>query len=233
VSDQRCCVEFFTIDLDKCVSLPKARVVTIRPSWQVTLIVACRATEGVTIWVDRRVVEERWLFSLNPESTLVLIVLFMSTIACLGIPLKIWNITRIEMLLEKQEALVSRAHFDALRSQINPHFLFNTLNSIAATVRTDPVKARQIVLKLSNILRRLLHTGDGLVPLRDELAFIDAYLDIELVRFGPDKLRIERQIDAQTLDVMVPSMFLQPLVENAIKQGISPKIEGGAGRFRW
>jgi len=153
----------------------KTRVVTIRPSWQVTLIVACIATEGVTIWVGRRVVEERWLFSLNPESTLVLIVLFMSTIACLGIPLKIWNITRIEMLLEKQEALVSRAHFDALRSQINPHFLFNTLNSIAATVRTDPVKARQIILKLSNILRRLLHTGDDLVPLRDELAFIDAY----------------------------------------------------------
>ena len=209
----------------------KTRVVTIRPSWQVTLIVACIATEGVTIWVGRRVVEERWLFSLNPESTLVLIVLFMSTIACLGIPLKIWNSTRIEMLLEKQEALVSRAHLDALRSQINPHFLFNTLNSIASTVRTDPVKARQIVLKLSNILRRLLHTGDDLVPLRDELAFIDAYLDIELVRFGPDKLRIERQIDAQTLDVMVPSMFLQPLVENAIKHGISPKIEGGKIRL--
>ena len=115
---------------------------------------------------------------------------------------------------EKQEVLVRRAHFDALRSQINPHFLFNTLNSIPATVRTDPVKARQIVLKLSNILHRLLHTGDDLVPLRDELAFIDAYLDIELVRFGPDKLRIERQIDAQTLDVMVPSMFLQRSYES-------------------
>ncbi len=87
---------------------------------------------------------------------------------------------------EKQEVLVRRAHFDALRSQINPHFLFNTLNSIAPTVRTDPVKARQIVLKLSNIFHRLLHTGDDLVPLRDELAVIDAYLDIELVRFSPD-----------------------------------------------
>ena len=209
----------------------KTSVVTPRPSWQVTLIVACIFSEAVTIWVGRRVADERWLFSLNPESTLVLIGLFMSTIACLGIPLKIWNSIRLEMLLEKQEALVTRARFDALRSQINPHFLFNTLNTIAATVRTDPTKARQTVLKLSNILRRLLQSGDDLVPLRDELEFIDAYLDIERVRFGPEKLQIERQIDPNTLDMMVPSMLLQPLVENAIKHGISPKIEGGKIRI--
>lgn len=205
----------------------KSSLVTTRPRWQIALIVSCVALEAFTIVISQRFTEERWLFSLTPEGPLVLLCVFISTIACLGIPLKIWNSTRIEMQLEKQEALVTRARFDALRSQINPHFLFNTLNSISATIRMDPYKARQIVLKLSNILRRLLQTGDALVPLREELAFIDAYLDIELVRFGKDKLHIERHIDDRTLDVLVPSMIFQPLVENAIKHGIGPKVTGG------
>ncbi|MBM3262318.1 MAG: histidine kinase [candidate division Zixibacteria bacterium] len=209
----------------------KANLFKTRLSWQVALIFACIAMDAAAIAVGRHFAEQRLLFSLRPEGTLVLVAMFVSTIACLGIPLKIWNSTRVEMMLEKQGALVARARFDTLRSQINPHFLFNTLNSIAATIRSDPAKARQILVKLSGILRRLLHTEEDTTPLRDELAFIDAYLDIELARFGPEKLRIDRQIDPQTLDVQVPSMILQPLVENAIQHGLSPKMGGGGIRI--
>lgn len=205
-------------------------LVSIRPDWKVILIVSCVALEALNIGLVQRFGRGQ-LFSPTPASSFVLLCMFISTIACVGIPLKIWNSTRIEILLEKQEALVARARFDALKSQINPHFLFNTLNSISVAVRTDPMKARHIIIKLSNILRRLLKTGEDFVLLREELAFIDAYLDIELVRFGPEKLRIERHIDERTLDVLIPSMVLQPIVENAVKHGIEPKITGGTVRI--
>ena len=218
---------FSPITLMNVYRFLKSSLVTPRPKWQVALVVACVMMEMVRMTVSQRFVTEGWLFSLAPEGSLVYLCVFVSTVACLGIPLKIWNSTRIQTMLEKQEALVSRARFDALQSQINPHFLFNTLNSIAATVRTDPEKARQIVQMLSRILRRLLNTDEDLVPLRDELAFIDTYLDIELIRFGKDKLCIERQIDPDTLDVMIPNMVLQPVIENAIKHGLAAKISGG------
>lgn len=223
---------FSPITLMNVYRFLKSSIVTPRPSWQVSLVVACIALEACTIFLNQRFGAQRWLFSLTPEGTLVLLCVFISTIACLGIPLKIWNSARIEIQLEKQEGLLTRARFDALQSQINPHFLFNTLNSIAATVRTNPPEARQTVLKLSNILRRLLETHDDMVPLRDEMKFINTYLDIELVRFGKEKLHIERDIAQDTLDVMIPNMILQPLVENAIKHGIAHKINGGRVSIR-
>jgi two-component system LytT family sensor kinase len=121
---------------------------------------------------------------------------------------------------------------DALSSQINPHFLFNTLNAVASLVRYDPDLARVVVIKLSNILRRLLRKHETFVPLREELDFIDDYLDIEVARFGRDKLQIFKEIDERTLEVFVPSMLLQPIIENAIKHGIGPKLEGGEIRLR-
>jgi len=117
---------------------------------------------------------------------------------------------------------------EALQSQINPHFLFNTLNSIASLVRFDPDMARVLIVKLANILRRLLRKSDSFVPLREELDFIDDYLDIEVVRFGRDKLRVVKELDPATLEMIVPSMLLQPLIENCIKHGLSPQIEGGS-----
>ncbi|MBT5872072.1 MAG: histidine kinase [Candidatus Latescibacteria bacterium] len=219
---------FSPITLMNVYRFLKSSIVTSRPRWQVALVFACVVMEILRVTVSQRFASEGWLFSLTPEGPLVYFGVFVSTVACLGIPLKIWNSTRIEAMLEKQAALVTRARFDALQSQINPHFLFNTLNSIAATVRTDPRKARQIVQKLSTILRRLLSTEEDLVTLRDELAFIDSYLDIELVRFGKDKLRINRHIDPDTLDVLIPNMVLQPIVENAIKHGLSSKVDGGS-----
>src|SRR5258707_13887968 len=117
---------------------------------------------------------------------------------------------------------------EALQNQINPHFLFNALNSVSSLVRFDPDTAREMIIKLANILRRLLNSGEAFVPLREEMEFIDNYLDIEVVRFGQDKLRVVKELDSASLDVMIPSMLLQPLVENSIKHGLSSKIEGGS-----
>ena len=126
---------------------------------------------------------------------------------------------------------LNEARLAALSRQINPHFLFNTLNSVASLIRLDPEQARQVVYKLSKILRRLLRQQENLTPLADELSFIDDYLAIEMVRFG-DKLRFIREIDPATLDLLVPSMLLQPMVENSIRHGLSSKVEGGTIRVR-
>ncbi len=156
---------------------------------------------------------------------------FVTTAACVALPLKIWNNTRNEIKLEEQKRLLMQAKLDALSSQINPHFLFNTLNSVASLIRTDQEKARLLVFKLSTILRRLLRKHDNFSPLRDELQFIDDYLSIEVVRFG-DKLKIIKQIEDSALDALVPSMMLQPILENSIKHGLSAKVEGGAISLR-
>src|SRR5580698_1442397 len=145
-----------------------------------------------------------------------------------GTELKIFNSVRIQIKLEEQERLLLQARMAALQNQINPHFLFNTLNSISSLVRFDPDTAREMILKLATILRRLLHSTDSFVALREEVEFIDNYLDIEVVRFGPDKLKVVKDLDPASLDVMVPSMLLQPLVENSIKHGLSSLVEGGS-----
>jgi two-component system LytT family sensor kinase len=119
----------------------------------------------------------------------------------------------------------------ALTSQINPHFLFNTLNSVSSLIRTNPDQARSVVYRLSSILRRLLRKTDNLTTLRDELSFIDNYMNIEMVRFG-EKLQFVKEIDPQTLDRIVPSMLLQPIIENSIRHGLSSKVEGGTIRVR-
>ncbi len=162
---------------------------------------------------------------------LVLFSSFALTVLCTAVPLKIWNSFRTERKLEAQQRLATEARLRALTYQINPHFLFNTLNSVSALIRTDPAEARQVVSKLSNILRRLLRKTANLTSLREELAFIDDYLAIEMVRFR-DKLRFEREIAPETLDFQVPWMLLQPLIENSIKHGLGPKVEGGTIRIR-
>ncbi len=144
-----------------------------------------------------------------------------------GIALKVWNTLRIELKLEEQKRLLLEARLDALQRQINPHFLFNTLNSISSLVRMKPELAREMIVKLGNILRALLQEHDSHVPLSEELKFTDDYLDIEVVRFGADKLRVKKEIDPQTLGVLVPSILLQPLIENSIKHGLEPRLKGG------
>ncbi len=134
--------------------------------------------------------------------------MWLSAPIVVGIALKVWNALRIEMKLEEQKRLLLEARLDALQRQINPHFLFNTLNSIASLVRMKPELAREMIVKLGNILRALLKEHDSYVPLSEELKFTDDYLDIEVVRFGADKLRVEKEIDPRTLAVLVPSILL-------------------------
>lgn len=172
----------------------------------------------------------RWMpnSAYGPHPRWVDILIYATSVMVIVIELKIWNGVRLQIKLEEQERLLLRARMTALQNQINPHFLFNTLNSVSSLVRVAPDTAREMIIKLASILRRLLHSSDAFVPLQDEIDFIDNYLDIEVVRFGRDKLRVFKELDPASLDVMVPSMLLQPLVENSIKHGLSSKIDGGS-----
>ena len=164
----------------------------------------------------------------SPDNFWVYSLIYAASVAAVGIEIKVFNSVRIQIKLEEQERLLLHARMEALQNQINPHFLFNTLNSISSLVRFDPDMARAVIFKLATILRRLLNSGEAFSPLREEFEFIDNYLDIEVVRFGRDKLRVVKEFDPASLDVVVPSMLLQPLVENSIKHGLSPKVEGGS-----
>jgi len=115
---------------------------------------------------------------------MIYVALYATTLFAVVLPLKIWNNTRNENKLEEQQRLLTQARLEALTSQINPHFLFNTLNSVSSLIRSDPHQARLMVLKLSRILRRLLRQAREFQPLRDELDFIEDYLSIEVARFG-------------------------------------------------
>ena len=188
-----------------------------------------------TTIVGLRFVQMEWsryfahsIFSLESANLWVEVAIYAASVTAVGIELKIFNSVRIQIKLEEQERLLLHARMEALQNQINPHFLFNTLNSISSLVRVDPETARDVIFKLATILRRLLNTGDAFAPLREEFEFIDNYLDIEVLRFGRDKLNVVREFDPASLDVMVPSMLLQPLVENSIKHGLAPKVEGGS-----
>jgi len=191
------------------------------------LIVAAEACRG---WIHARFPHK--LFALVAKEPWVQVLVCFSAPIVVGIALKVWNALRIEMKLEEQKHLLLEARLDALQRQINPHFLFNTLNSISSLVRTKPELAREMTIKLANILRALLKDHDTYVPLRNELSFTDDYLAIEVVRFGADKLHVEKQIDPETLEVLVPSILLQPLIENSIKHGLEPRIHGGTVTLR-
>ncbi len=174
----------------------------------------------------------RSIFSLESSNLWVEVAIYAASIIAVGIELKVFNSVRIQIKLEEQERLLLHARMEALQNQINPHFLFNTLNSVSSLIRFDPDAARALISKLATILRRLLNSTDAFVPLREEVEFIDNYLDIEVVRFGRDKLQVVKELDAASLDVMVPAMLLQPLVENSIKHGLSSKVEGGSIHLR-
>jgi len=198
--------------------------------WQVLFWLICVMLEISRMMVGH--ISQGTLFYPSSPHTWTRVLIVLATLIGVGLPVRIWNTTRIERKLVEQEKALLQARMDALISQINPHFLFNTLNTISSLIRFDPDMARTVLLKLSNILRRRLKAQVHFSPLQQELAFIDDYLDIEVVRFGRDKLQIRKEIDPETLDMVVPSMILQPLVENALRHGIAPKIEGGALTLR-
>ena len=200
-------------------------------SWELLPLMACMGLEVGRVAMVLAT-KPKWLFAIDPHWNWWLVLSVLATAMAVAAPLKIWNNTRIEMNLERHQQLLLKARMDALSSQINPHFLFNTLNTVSSLIRFDPDMARGVVLKLSNILRRLLRKHETFVPLKEELDFIDDYLDIEVARFGRDNLAFVKAIDDESLEAFVPSMLLQPIVENCLKHGLAPKLDGGRIQLR-
>jgi two-component sensor histidine kinase len=125
------------------------------------------------------------------------------------------------------QARLAEARLDALRRQLDPHFLFNTLNAISSLVERDPRGVRRMVARLAELLRASLDRADRPeIPLRDELALLERYLDIMRVRLQ-DRLEVSVEVDERVLDTPVPTLLLQPLVENAIRHGIEKRTDGG------
>jgi hypothetical protein len=132
-----------------------------------------------------------------------------------------------ELRMERLERNFSEARLNALRMQLDPHFLFNALNTVSAQVEREPKLARRMLEHLGDLLRLSLNShGRQEIPLAEELAFLDHYLAIQRIRFG-DKLSIEMRIAPEAEHAFVPSLFLQPIVENAIRHGISKRSRGG------
>ncbi|EGR0199430.1 sensor histidine kinase [Vibrio alginolyticus] len=127
---------------------------------------------------------------------------------------------------QQQQALLAQAEIKLLHAQVNPHFLFNALNTISAITRRDPDKARELIQNLSHFFRSNLKQNINTVTLKEELAHVNSYLSIEKARFT-DRLEVKIDIQPELLDIKLPSFTLQPLVENAIKHGISNMLEGG------
>ncbi len=196
---------------------------------QILLLLLITALQFATSQLSR--LYPRRFFQLHSSSWLVEMAICLCAPVVVGIPLKIWNQIRITQKLEEQARLLLEARLDALQRQINPHFLFNTLNSITSLIRSKPELAREMIIKLANILRILLKEREAFVPFAEELAFTDDYLDIEVIRFG-EKLHVVKEIAPDTLNVVVPSMLLQPLLENSIKHGLEPRISGGTVTLR-
>ncbi len=137
-----------------------------------------------------------------------------------------------ELRASQLEAQLAQAQLQVLKMQLHPHFLFNTLNAISALIRESPDEADEMVSRLGDLLRMTLETA-GLqeVPFKKELEFLKHYLDIEQTRFQ-DRLKVEMAIEPETLDGLVPSMILQPLVENSVRHGVAPRPEGGCIKIK-
>jgi two-component system LytT family sensor kinase len=133
--------------------------------------------------------------------------------------------------VEQIRAELAEAELRALRAQINPHFLFNTLNSIAALIAEDPVAAEDTTTRLAEVFRYALRASEREhARFADELAFLRSYLEIERIRFG-ERLHIEQAIEPGLEHLLVPSLLLQPVVENAVRHGVSARADGGTLRL--
>ena len=161
----------------------------------------------------------------------------------LGVPLYLLSVVLHYLLLALERAREAERHalelrlqtqeaeLRALKAQIDPHFLFNSLNAVSSLVGSDAAAARKMVLLLAEFLRRSLRLGGReSIPLAEELAHAASYLAIERVRFG-DRLQVEEVVDEASRSCLVPSLILQPLVENAVRHGIAQLLEGGALRI--
>jgi two-component system LytT family sensor kinase len=132
-----------------------------------------------------------------------------------------------ERAIAQAEAAAARAQLQSVRAQLNPHFLFNALHGLSVLIRTDPQEADRAVERLGNLLRRSLDHGlCDYIPFGQEWELVRDYVELEQLRLG-DRLRVRNAIDPATLDVPVPPLILQPLVENAVKHGVATQTRGG------
>ncbi len=219
---------FFDLSIYRLIRYPAERQ---RRVYHVLILLSLLLAEMLR-FLAMQLFEGKYLFTIygRDGSMPGIAAAFLTTVFAVTIPLKVWNSARNERLLESKERLLVQARLSALSRQINPHFLFNTLNTVSALIRTRPEEARRVVHRLSSILRRLLRKTDSFAPLRDEMQFIDDYLSIEMVRFG-DNLKVVKEIDSDVLDSQIPAMILQPLVENSIRHGLANKLQGGRIRL--
>jgi len=187
----------------------------------------CRRTRGVTPW--------------NMPSALWAVLLFFLTVVGALLYLLSTGLHYAGLAAEQSRAAEARAaeartlareaELQALRLQIHPHFLFNSLHSIAALASVDGARAREMCIRLSDFLRVSLGLGSRpAIPLGEELDLARNYLELEQVRFS-DRLRVEIEIEAGCENCAVPALLLQPLVENAVKHGIAGLVEGGTIRL--
>lgn len=134
---------------------------------------------------------------------------------------------RLQLESVELQRHLAEARLQSLRSQLQPHFLFNALNTMSALTETDPKTARRLMEQLGQLLRMSLrHASTPLVTMAEELTFLDDYLAIETVRFE-GRISVSVRAEDDTLDALVPSFLLQPLVENAIRHGVGPRLSGG------
>jgi two-component system sensor histidine kinase AlgZ len=155
-----------------------------------------------------------------PVSVVIVLMIYLMAVAL--------HYAALEMEASRRaEVLAREAQLKALKSQVNPHFLFNSLNSISALTAIDPVEAREMCIRLADFLRTSLRLGERVtIPFSEEMALTTMYLEVEQVRFG-GKLRLRREVDPACGDCDVPALLIQPLVENAVKHGIAMMEHGG------
>ena len=216
------------IERDRSTSARSVRIQAIRAG---VLVPIAGASKMLLIWLDTLLHRQTFIFSPGVVtwhvflSGLIYIVVAASSHA--------WLIGRRlreeEAAAARAEALRARAEMAALRAQLNPHFLFNTLHSVLGLVRRDPAKAEAAIEKLGDLLHYAIRVHrDALdwTTLGREWEFAQAYLDLEAIRLG-DRLEVVRRLDESALDRHVPTFSLQPLVENAVRHGIAPRAAGG------
>jgi signal transduction histidine kinase len=180
---------------------------------------------------------QMWMwFAGSLRTTIIMTLIFGLTVSALeAMRARLDNATMALRTKERDEAearrLAAEAKLASLESRVNPHFLFNTLNSIATLVHDDPQAAERMTTQLAALLRSSLESSSALVPLTDEIALVRAYLDIERVRFG-DRLRYNIHIDNNAQAVRVPRLAVQTIVENAVKYAVSPSRAGASISIR-
>ncbi|MCB0832730.1 MAG: histidine kinase [Bacteroidetes bacterium] len=223
--------------------LCRANPIKGKPTLQIAVSFLIGGLLTCSAWVF---VSEAWYWMLSDSFGLPYPLPISVLYAAFGASLLLYDMVTVfyylVMTFEKSQeyergALESRIHAQdaelrSLRAQIDPHFLFNSLNSISALTSKDPALAREMIIKLSDFFRSSLGLGrEQKIPLRRELELIDNYIDLEKVRLG-EKLTVERQIGEQSLDCLVPPLILQPIVENAVKHGVGNQVKGGMIRLR-